>query len=712
MTMTDSVDTTWTCPMHPEVLEDTPVPCPSCGMALERAEPVAHDEHEDIELRDMTRRFIFAAVFAVPVFVIAMGDMLPFDPVGSLLSTRAELYTQLLLATPVCLWSAWPFYVRAIDSVVNRRLNMFSLIGLGVSVAYGYSLIATLLPGIFPESFRLESGEVAVYFEAAAVIVTLILLGQVLELRARARTGDAIRKLLELAPATARVMGQDGTETEVEVEAVALGDRLRVRPGEKIPVDGVVMEGVTTVDESMATGEPIPVAKSTGDWVIGATVNGTGSIVMRAERVGSETMLSRIITLVATAQRSRAPIQKYADVVAGYFVPSVIAIALLTFVIWASIGPEPRMAYAIVSAVSVLIIACPCALGLATPISVTVAAGRGAVNGILFRDAEAIERLNDTRILILDKTGTLTEGHPRVVDILSVDGESPERMLQFSASLEISSEHPLAAAVVAAAHERGLDLKNTSDFESIPGSGLRGVVEGHSVVIGNSHLMRELEIDIGQLEDRAAKLRGEGKTLVWIVIAGKTAGLLALADPIKSGAEGVIRALRDDGFRIVMLSGDSHATATAVSQRLGIEEVIAEVRPEQKAETIRTYQKVGTVAMVGDGINDAVALAQADVGIAMGSGSDVAIESAGVTLVGGDLQGIPRALSLSRQTMRNIKQNLFFAFAYNSIGVPIAAGLLYPLNGLLLNPMIAAAAMSMSSVSVIGNALRLKAAKF
>ncbi len=708
--MTESV-ATWTCPMHPEVLEDAPVPCPLCGMALERLEPVAQDEHADSELRDMTRRFVFAAVFAIPVFLIAMSDMLPSNPVGSLMSSRAQLYTQLLLATPVCLWSAWPFYVRAIDSVINRQLNMFSLIGLGVSVAYGYSLMATLAPGLFPESFRLASGEVAVYFEAAAVIVTLILLGQVLELRARARTGDAIRKLLELAPETARVIEDDGTEIDVELEVVKPGNRLRVRPGEKIPVDGIVVEGETTVDESMATGEPIPVVKSEGDWVVGATVNGTGSIVMRAERVGSETMLSRIVSLVATAQRSRAEIQKLADVVAAYFVPAVVVIAVVTFVIWATVGPEPRMAYGIVSAVSVLIVACPCALGLATPISVTVAAGRGAANGILFRDAEAIERLNGTEILVLDKTGTLTEGHPRVVDVLPVDGESPERLLQFSASVEIASEHPLADAIVSAAQDRGLVLKGATDFESIPGSGLRGVVEGQPVVIGNSRLMRELGIDFGELEERAEKLRGESKTSVWVAIAGSAAGLLTLADPIKSGAESVVRALRDDGLRIVMLSGDSRTTATAVSRQLGIEEVIAEVRPEQKSEAIQTYQREGTVAMVGDGINDAPALAQADVGIAMGSGSDIAIESAGVTLVGGDLQGIVRARSLSRLTMRNIKQNLFFAFAYNSIGIPIAAGLLYPLSGLLMNPMIAAAAMSMSSVSVIGNALRLKASK-
>ena len=697
--------------MHPEVLEDAPVPCPICGMALERLEPVAHDEQEDNELRDTMRRLVFAAVFAVPVFVIAMSDMLPSASISSLLSPRARVLTQLVLATPVCVWSAWPFYTRAFDSVVNRRLNMFSLIGLGVSVAYGYSLVAAIAPGIFPESFRLESGEVAVYFEAAAVIVTLILLGQVLELRARARTGEAIRKLLDLAPDRARVIQDDGTEVDVGLDVVKPGNRLRVRPGEKIPVDGIVLEGGTTVDESMVTGEPIPASKSAGDWVVGATLNGTGSIVMRAERVGSETMLSRIVALVAAAQRSRAPVQKLADAVASYFVPSVVSIAVVTFLIWSSIGPEPRMAYAIVSAVSVLIIACPCALGLATPISVTVAAGRGAGNGILFRDAEAIERLNQTEIVILDKTGTLTEGHPSVVDILPVEGESLERLLQFSASVEIASEHPLAEAIVAAAQERGLVFEAALNFESLPGSGLRGEVNALSVAIGNSRLMHDLGVEFGVLGEQAEELRSEGKTLVWVAIEGKAAGLLALADAIKSGAEGAVRTLQEDGLRVVMLSGDSRTTAIAVSRKLGINEVIAEVRPDQKSETIRTYQKDGAVAMVGDGINDAPALAQADVGIAMGSGSDIAIESAGVTLVGGDLRGILRALTLSRLTMRNIKQNLFFAFAYNAIGIPIAAGLLYPLNGMLLNPMIAAAAMSLSSVSVIGNALRLKAVK-
>jgi len=654
---------------------------------------------------------MFATVLTIPVFAIAMGDLLPGQPVSRILSIRVQILVQLVLATPVCLWSAWPFFVRAVDSVRHRSLNMFSLIGLGVGVAYGYSVIAALVPGSFPPSFRQEAGDVAVYFEAAAVIVTLILLGQVLELRARGRTSAAIRQLLELAPETARRIGADGAEEDVPLCHVQVGDQLRVRPGEKIPVDGVVLEGTTTVDESMVTGEPIPVEKQHNDLLVGATINGTGSATMRAERVGEETLLSRIVAMVIDAQRSRAPIQRLADVVASYFVPAVVLIAAATFAIWSQIGPEPRMAYALINTVAVLIIACPCALGLATPMSITVAAGKGASSGVLFRDAEAIEILRDVDTLVVDKTGTLTEGRPELVNVIPASGVAAERLLRLSASLEIGSEHPLATAIVSGAERQGCQLAPVTEFDSLTGMGIRGVVDGSSVALGNDGLMASLGGSFGELSERAEALRADGQTVMWVAIDGVAAGLLTVADPIKESTLDALRALHDERIRIVMLTGDSGTTAAAVASKLAIDEVIAEVLPEQKVEAVKRLQAAGTVAMAGDGINDAPALAQADVGIAMGTGSDIAIESAGVTLVRGDLRGIVRARRLSRQTIRNIKQNLFFAFAYNSIGVPVAAGILYPFTGILLNPMIAAAAMSLSSISVIGNALRLRAVK-
>ncbi len=697
--------------MHPEVIRDAPGACPSCGMALEPTTPIVTDPADDTELRDMNRRFQFAAIFTIPVFAIAMGDLLPGQPVSLILQTRTQVLVQLVLATPVCLWSAWPFFIRAIDSVRHRSLNMFSLIGLGVSVAYGYSVIAALFPEIFPESFRQESGEVAVYFEAAAVIVTLILLGQVLELRARGRTSSAIRQLLELAPDTARRIGTDGAEEDVPLCHVQVGDRLRVRPGEKIPVDGIVVDGTSTVDESMVTGEPIPTHKQHGDRLVGATINGTGSLTMRAEKVGAETLLARIVAMVVEAQRSRAPIQRLADVVAGYFVPAVFLVAAVTFVIWSQIGPEPRMAYALINTVAVLIIACPCALGLATPMSITVAAGRGAASGVLFRDAEAIEILRDVDTLVVDKTGTLTEGRPKLVDVMPAAGVDAARLLQLAASLERGSEHPLAAAIVAGAEERGQTLLTVADFESMTGRGVRGSVDGSSIALGNDALMTGLGVDFREFAERAETFRANGQTVMWVAIDGAAAGLLTVADPIKDSTPEAIRALHDEGIRIIMLTGDSHTTATAVAAKLALDEVIAEVLPEQKVDAVKRLQTSAIVAMAGDGINDAPALAQANVGIAMGTGSDIAIESAGVTLVRGDLLGIVRARRLSRQTMRNIKQNLFFAFAYNAVGVPIAAGALYPVAGVLLNPMIAAAAMSLSSISVISNALRLRTAK-
>ncbi|MCB9730941.1 MAG: heavy metal translocating P-type ATPase [Deltaproteobacteria bacterium] len=699
---------TWTCPMHPEVVRDGPGSCPICGMALEPTHPSGDDDDENPELVDMTRRFWFAAALTLPLLIIVMGDMLPGRPVSSLFSMRTRTWIELALATPVCLWSAWPFYVRAVASVKNRSLNMFTLIGLGVSVAYIYSVVAALFPDIFPPSFR-EDGEVAVYFEAAGVIVTLILLGQVLELRARSKTSQAIRKLLGMRAKTARRIADDGTESDVPLDAVRVGDRLRVRPGEKIPVDGVVLEGTSSVDESMVTGEPIPVEKHADERVIGSTINGTGGLVVRADKVGAETLLARIVAMVAQAQRSRAPIQKLADVVAGYFVPAVIGTAVLTFIIWAVAGPEPRMAHALINAVAVLIIACPCALGLATPMSIMVATGKAAGMGILFKNAEAIEVLRKVDTLVVDKTGTLTEGKPKLVGVVVGAGLEESELLRLVASLERGSEHPLASAIVDGAAARGVELTEVTAFESMTGKGVRGEVDGRTVALGNAALLQSLNIDPSEFVARAEQLRTEGQTAMFVAVDGQAAGIVSVADPIKESTLEAIKTLHGEGIRIVMLTGDSETTARAVASTLGIDEVIAGVLPDQKAEVVKRLQAEGhVVAMAGDGVNDAPALAQAQVGIAMGTGTDVAMESAGVTLVKGDLRSIARARRLSRRTMSNIKQNLFFAFAYNAAGVPIAAGVLYPWFGLLLSPVIAAAAMSLSSLSVVSNALRLR----
>ncbi len=706
-----STRTLWTCPMHPQIVRDAAGSCPICGMALEPKTMTAEEEVNP-ELVDMTRRFRASAVLTIPVVLIGMGDYLPGRPLERLASMRAVSWIELLLATPVVLWGGWPFFVRAWNSVVRRSLNMFTLIGLGVGVAYVFSIVAALAPGIFPASFRDESGEVGTYFEAAAVIVTLVLLGQVLELRARSRTGAAIRALLGLAPKTARRIAEDGTERDVPLDEVRPGDRLRVRPGEKVPVDGVVLEGASAVDESMVTGEPIPVEKRPGDRVVGATVNGTGALVMRAEKVGAETLLARIVQMVAEAQRSRAPIQRLADVVAGWFVPAVVGIAVVTFAVWALAGPEPRMAHAIVNAVAVLIIACPCALGLATPMSIMVAAGKGATAGVLFRNAESIEVLRKVDTLVMDKTGTLTEGKPKLVTVEPAGGSTESELLRIAASLERGSEHPLAAAIVEGAAARGITPSAAERFESVTGRGVRGRVEGHDAALGNRKLFEGTGVVSGDLAKRAEELRREGQTVVFVAADGRLVGLLGVADPIKPATPEAIESLHREGLRIVMLTGDSKTTAEAVAGRLSIDEVIAEVLPDQKADLVRRLQSQGRmVAMAGDGINDAPALAQAEVGIAMGTGTDVAMESAGVTLVKGDLTGIVRARRLSRATMRNIRQNLFFAFVYNSLGVPIAAGILYPFFGILLSPIIAAAAMSFSSVSVVGNALRLRRAR-
>ncbi|RMG45233.1 MAG: heavy metal translocating P-type ATPase [Acidobacteria bacterium] len=698
----------WTCPMHPEVVQNGPGTCPKCGMALE-PRALEAGEPPNPELREMSRRFWFSLALTVPLVALAMGDLLPGRPISRLLGGHARTFLELVLATPVCLWAAWPFYQRAVRSLALRSPNMFTLIGLGVSVSYAYSVVAALFPGIFPPSFRSAGGEVAVYFEAAAVIVTLILLGQVLELRARSRTGAAIRALLSLAPATARRVGEDGSEEDVPLQAVRVGDVLRVRPGEKIPVDGVVLEGSSRVDESMVTGEPMPVAKGPGDPLIGATVNGSGTLLMRAEKVGADTLLARIVAMVAEAQRSRAPIQRLADLVAAYFVPAVILVAAATFVVWGLFGPQPRMAHALINAVAVLIIACPCALGLATPFSIMVATGRGATMGVLFKNAEAIETLRKVDTLVIDKTGTLTEGRPQVVGVDPAPGVEPDELLALAGSLERGSEHPLGEAILREAASRGLQLSSPESFLSLPGKGVTGAVGGRTVGIGNGRLLEELGIPAGEWAARAEERRTAGQTVMYAVKDGAIAGLIAVADPIKPTTPEAIEALHKEGLRIVMLTGDSRVTAESVAGQLGIDEVIAEVLPEDKARAVERLQGEGRiVAMAGDGINDAPALARADVGIAMGTGTDVAIESAGVTLVKGDLRGIVRARRLSRATMRNIKQNLFFAFFYNSVGVPVAAGVLYPFFGLLLSPVIAAAAMSFSSVSVIANALRLR----
>ena len=700
--------TEYTCPMHPEIVRDAPGSCPLCGMALEPRTVSLNDE-ENPELRDMQKRFWLSAVLSLPVFALGMSDLIPGQPLQQTFSASALTWIQLALATPVVLWGGAPFFVRAWQSLVNRSLNMFTLIGLGVTVAYVYSLVATLFPDIFPHSFRAHGGGVPVYFEAAAVVTTLVLLGQVLELKARGQTSAAIKSLLGLAPKTARKVLEDGKEGDVPLEDVSAGDKLRVRPGEKVPVDGVILEGRSTVDESMISGEPIPVVKGPGERVIGATINGNGTFVMRAERVGSETLLAQIVQMVAEAQRSRAPIQRLADRVSAYFVPAVILIAVVTFVVWATIGPEPRLAYALINAVAVLIIACPCALGLATPMSIMVATGKGAQMGVLFRNAEAIEVLREVDTLVVDKTGTLTEGKPKLLSVLPASEWSERDLLRLAASLERGSEHPLASAIVAGANERGVEVTIVQDFQSITGKGVTGRIEGHLVAIGNAGFLEELQIDSREFVQQAEELRAQGQTVMFVGIDGRAAGLLGVADPIKESTPEAIKQLHEQGIRIIMITGDSSTTAKAVSESLGLDDVIAEVLPNQKAEVVKRLQAEGRkVGMAGDGINDAPALAQADVGIAMGTGTDVAMQSAEVTLVKGDLRGIVRAIRLSRATVKNVRQNLFFAFLYNALGVPIAAGILYPFFGVLLSPMIAAAAMSFSSVSVIGNALRLR----
>ena len=700
--------TVYTCPMHPEIVRDQPGSCPICGMALE-PRTVSLDEEENPELVDMTRRFWISLLLTAPILVLMLSEFLPGQPLQHLLGGKVLLWLQGVLATPVVLWAGWPLLQRGWLSLVNRSLNMFTLIALGTGAAYVYSVIAALFPWLFPDTFRSHSGDIAVYFEPAAVIVTLVLLGQVLELRARSQTSSAIRALLGLAPRTARMVREQGSEEDIPLEQVQIGDTLRVRPGEKVPVDGVVLEGSSAVDESMLTGEPIPVEKTPGSKVTGGTVNGTGSFLMRAERVGSDTLLGQIVRLVSEAQRTRAPIQRLADVVSAYFVPSVVVIAVLTCIVWGLYGPEPRMAYALVNAVAVLIIACPCALGLATPMSIMVGTGRGASAGILIRHAEALEILEKVDTLVVDKTGTLTEGKPRLMTVTALPSHSEAEVLRLAASLEQNSEHPLAAAVVAGAHERGVGLAQVEHFSSLTGKGVRGTVDGEAVAIGNARLLEELSVDIGPVRESAERLRQEGQTVMFVVVDHHLAGLLSVADPIKPSTPEAIRMLHQDGVRIVMLTGDNRTTAEAVGRTLGLDDIQAEVLPEHKSEVVRRLQSEGrVVAMAGDGINDAPALAQAHVGIAMGTGTDVAIESAGVTLVKGDLRGIARARRLSRGTMRNIRQNLFFAFIYNVLGVPIAAGVLYPVFGLLLSPMIASAAMTFSSVSVIGNALRLR----
>ena len=701
----------YTCPMHPEVIQDHPGSCPKCGMALEPK--TVGQEEDNSEYEYMHKRFILSAILTVPLVIIAMRDMLPGGSlIEEIASARTLSWLEFLLATPVVLWAGWTFYVRAVQSVINRSLNMFTLIGLGVSVAYAYSIIALFFPDIFPASLRGADGSVGVYFEAAAVIVTLILLGQVLELRARRQTGTAIKALLGLAPKNARKITDNGEEVDIALDQVQVGDTLRIRPGEKVPVDGVVLSGTSLVDESMVTGEPMPVKKQEGDKVIGATINSSGALTMRAEKIGSDTMLSQIVDMVAQAQRTRAPIQKLADQVAGYFVPSVIVIAFLTFGLWYFLGPDPRLAHAIISAVSVLIIACPCALGLATPMSIMVATGKGASMGVLVKNAEAIETMCQVDTLVVDKTGTLTEGKPRLTGTVTATGVTEEQLLLLAASLEKSSEHPLAAAIVDGTIKRGFSPVDADDFMSHTGKGVSGTVNGEKALLGNLKLMEDFAIDTSELADRAEEMRQQGQTVMFLACDGKLAGLVAVSDPIKATSQEAINDLHAAGVRVVMLTGDTWATAKAVAAQLNIDEIVADVLPDEKANVVKKFQAEGhIVAMAGDGINDAPALAQAHVGIAMGTGTDVAMESAGVTLVKGELTGIVRARKLSQATMANIKQNLFFAFIYNSLGVPVAAGLLYPFFHILLSPMLAAAAMSLSSVSVIGNALRLRRAK-
>ena len=700
--------TNYTCPMHPEIVRSEPGSCPKCGMALEPMGVPAGDEGPNPELIDFTRRFWISTACSFPLLSLTMGPMVGLD-VRSWISEQVSVWLEFLLATPVVLWAAVPFFKRALQSVLNRSPNMWTLIGLGVGTAYMYSVIATFLPGLFPASLRSHGGTVPVYFEASAVIIALIFLGQVLELRARERTGSAIRALLDLAPKTARKITASGDDTEVPLADVVSGDRLRVRPGESIPVDGIVNEGHSYVDESMITGESVPVEKGEGDKLTGGTINKNGSLVMRAKHVGADTLLSQIVDMVAKAQRSRAPIQGLADRVSFFFVPTVVAVAILSFVVWLFVGPTPSFAYAIVSAVSVLIIACPCALGLATPMSIMTATGRGANAGVLIKDAEALERFSHVDTVIVDKTGTLTEGRPKLTDIVTAGSFDETELLGLAASLERGSEHPLAEAIVAGAKERGACLVDAADFEAVTGKGVTGTVSGRKVALGNAALMRDLGTDPGSLAQDADRLATEGRTPMFVAVDGKAAGIVAVADPIKETTAGAIKALHDLGLRIIMATGDNERTAKAVAASLGIDEVRAGILPEGKAKLVEDLRKEGSkVAMAGDGVNDAPALAAADVGLAMGTGADVAMESAGITLLRGDLTGIVRARQLAKATIRNIKQNLFFAFVYNGIGIPIAAGILYPIFGVLLSPMIAAAAMSLSSVSVISNALRLR----
>ncbi len=700
-------NTVYTCPMHPEIEQTGPGNCSKCGMALEPR--TVETEEDTSELDDMTRRFWISTILAVPVFFSAMAAEFRPELINGLIEPKIRQWIELLLSTPVVWWGGWIFFKRGWQSIITRNLNMFTLISIGVGIAWIYSFIAVVAPGIFPPDVFNEYGVVPVYFEAAAVITALVLLGQVLELRARRQTNSAIRLLLGLAPKKARIVHEDGTEEDIPLEHVKPGDILRIRPGEKIPVDGEVIEGESNVDESMVTGEPIPVAKSAGDKVIGATVNGNGTLLMRAEKVGADTLLAQIVNMVAEAQRSRAPIQKLADKVAGYFVPAVVLVAIITFIVWSQWGPEPAIAYAVINAVAVLIIACPCALGLATPVSIMVGTGRGAMMGVLIKNAEALEVMEKVDTLVVDKTGTLTEGKPKLVSVIPFDGFNEQDILLLAASLEHVSEHPLAEAIVNGAQEKGIVPTRVEEFQSITGKGVLGTVNGKMVALGNLKLMKSLGVEMKNLPEMADKLRKKGQTVMFIAIDKKAAGLIGVADPIKKSTPEAIRNLHDENIRVVMLTGDSRKTAEAVAKALGIDRVYAEVLPEQKAEIVKELQKKGhVVAMAGDGINDAPALAQADVGIAMGTGTDVAMESAGVTLVKGDMRAIVRAFRLSRATMRNIKENLFFAFVYNSAGIPIAAGILYPFFGILLSPMIAAAAMSFSSVSVIANALRLK----
>ncbi|MEL7706170.1 copper-translocating P-type ATPase [Citromicrobium bathyomarinum] len=704
--------TVYTCPMHPEVRQTHPGSCPICGMGLELESATMAEDGPNPELADFTRRFWVGTILTIPLLVLAMGRFIGLGAPREWLGEPTAMWVELVLGTPVVLWCGWPFLERGWSSFRTRNLNMFSLIAMGVMAAWLFSVAAVLAPGIFPDGFRNEQGHVGVYFEAAAVIITLVLLGQVMELRAREGTGKAIRALLDLAAKTAHVIRKDGTEEEIALEDVQVGDHLRVRPGDKVPVDGTVIDGRSSVDESMITGEPVPVEKTVGDSVTGATINGTGSLVIEATRVGADTMLAQIVEMVAAAQRSRAPIQKYADKVAGWFVPAVIGVAVLAFIAWAIFGPPPSLSYALIAGVSVLIIACPCALGLATPMSIMTATGRGAQAGVLIKNAEALERFETIDTLIVDKTGTLTEGKPRLVAVMPEDGHDEEVVLRLAASLERGSEHPLAEAIVHGAKERGLDLREAEDFEAVTGKGVKGTVDGKAVALGNLAMIRDLGLEGSDLTEKANARRDEGETVMFVTVAHEVVGLVSVADPVKETTPAALRELHALGLRIIMATGDNERTARAVAARLGIDEIRADVLPEDKARIIRELQHEGRkVAMAGDGVNDAPALAQADVGIAMGTGADVAIESAGITLVKGNLDGIVRARKLARATMRNIRQNLFFALIYNAAGVPVAAGILYPFIGMLISPMFAAFAMSASSISVVFNSLRLRTVK-